>query len=123
LLSSLLQYSFWDPPTKIGANVDLVVPPHQFSHLVESYGLKVTLTNDNLQKTIDEESPKRQRKLAAGELDWENYHTLTEIYDWLNALQTEFSEFLSVEEIGRTYEGRSLKLVKLSKKTVIEISF
>lgn len=74
-----------------------------------------------MQELIDNERPKKQPK-ADGELNWTDYHSFEDIYDWLDALESEFPQFVTVEEIGRTYEGRPFKLVKLSKQQVIQIT-
>lgn len=38
------------------------------------------------------------------------------MYAWIDELVAEHSEVLSVETIGQSYEGRDLKVVKLSHK-------
>lgn len=77
-------------------------------------------------RSIDSEKSqsfgRKQRKLE-GEIDWQAYYSYQEIYAWLDTLQAKFPEFITVEEFGRTYEGRPLKIVKLSKQQVIEITF
>lgn len=66
---------------------------------------------------IDNESPKKRK--AGEELDWIDYHSLAHIYEWLDKIKLEFPQDITVEDIGTTYEGRPLKLVKLSKRAVI----
>lgn len=75
-------------------------------------------------RLIDNEQPKMQPKLAAGELDWTSYHDLTAIYAWVDALVAEFPNYLSVEDIGYSYENRRIRVVKLSKNpsAVLEIT-
>lgn len=64
--------------------------------------------------------PKRQPK-ADGEMNWEEYHSMAEIHAWLIRLQQTFPQYLTIEDIGYSYEGRPLKLIKLSKQPVLEI--
>ncbi|CRL06537.1 CLUMA_CG019442, isoform A [Clunio marinus] len=112
-------YTFADPPTYVGSSADVIVPPHQFAHfseLVEKFNLQTTLNSDNFQKLVDNESPKRQRKADLGDMDWTSYYSTVEIHVWLDKLQQTFPQYITVEEIGKSFEGRSLKLVKLSKK-------
>lgn len=52
-------------------------------------------------------------------MNWTEYHSVETIHAWLDALQTEFSNWVTVTSIGNSFEGRPLKLLKLSKKTVI----
>lgn len=65
---------------------------------------------------MDKERPLKQSK-ADGEMSWVDYHRLDVIYAWLDKLQAENPEVITVMDIGKTYEGRTMKMVKLSKKT------
>ncbi|CAO1308920.1 unnamed protein product [Diamesa serratosioi] len=112
-------YNFWDPPSKVNSKIDLVVPPHQFAHfgeLVKALNLKTKVKINNLQQTMDKERPMKQNK-ADDAMSWVDYHRLDVIYAWLDQLQTENPGVITVMDIGKTYEGRTMKMVKLSKKT------
>lgn len=56
-------------------------------------------------------------------MDWTEYHELDTIYEWLDTIKAAFPEIVTIETIGESYERRPMKLVKLSKKPVIAISF
>lgn len=71
-------------------------------------------------RSIDKETPRKQAK-ADEDMNWTDYHSLETIYDWIDELQQEFPQWITVEEIGRSYEGRPLKVVKLSKRQVLKI--
>jgi carboxypeptidase A len=46
-------YNFLDEPRSIGSTVDVLVPPHKFSHfseIVEKFQFETTLTNKNFQE-------------------------------------------------------------------------
>ena len=45
-------------------------------------------------------------------MDWEDYHNLEDIYGWLDYLSEKF-DFCQVESIGKTFEGRDMKLMKV----------
>jgi hypothetical protein len=51
-------------------------------------------------------------------MEWTQYHSLDTIYQWLDTLKAAFSNFITVQTIGSSYERRDIKLVKLSKKQV-----
>lgn len=51
-------------------------------------------------------------------MEWTDYHSVETIQKWLDGLQIEFPNFVNVTTIGTSYEGRPLKLLKLSKKAV-----
>lgn len=70
---------------------------------------------------MENEQPKKQPK-AEGDFDWEDYHSLDTIYAWVDSIQLEFPNFISVETIGNSYEGRPIKVIKLSKKQVLQIT-
>jgi hypothetical protein len=67
--------------------------------------------------------PKKQRKSDENDeeikqMTWTEYHNYQTIYAWLDSLKAEFSDFVTIEEIGKSYENRPIKLIKISKKTV-----
>jgi len=118
---SFFQFIFWQSPVKVNSQLDLVVPPQevsQFDELVAKIELKTLMTTGNLQEQIDIESTPVGRTDAGEDMNWTEYHDTQTIYDWLDLLVAEFPNFLTVIEFGQTYDGRPLKLVKLSKKTV-----
>lgn len=61
------------------------------------------------------------KKPKATAMDWENYYTPQEIFDWMDSLVVDFPGVVTVETIGESYEKRPMKLLKISKKTVLEI--
>lgn len=63
------------------------------------------------------------RRKNADEMEWTDYHSVETIHNWLDSLQKDFPNFINVTTIGTSYEGRPLKLVKLSKKPVINYKF
>ena len=54
-------------------------------------------------------------------MNWTQYHSLETIHAWLDSLQTEFPNYVKVTNIGNSTQGRSMKLLKLSKKAVSAI--
>nr|UPI76685.1 M14 metal carboxypeptidase 8 [Antheraea yamamai] len=47
-------------------------------------------------------------------MDWKNYHRLDVIYAFLDALAKEYPYLCSVHVIGRSVEGRDIKMLKIS---------
>lgn len=72
-------------------------------------------------RTIEKERPTKQRK-AEALIDWQAYYSHDEINAWVESLKEEFPQWISVEDIGHSYEGRRMKVVKLSKKAVLKIN-
>mgnify|MGYP003406909051 CR=1 FL=1 len=62
--------------------------------------------------------PRKQTKFNV--MGWSDYQSIETIHEWLDSLQTEFPTWVTVSTIGHSFQGRALKLLKLSKKTVIK---
>lgn len=71
---------------------------------------------------MENERLNKDRK-AGEDMEWTDYHRVETIYEWLDLIKTQFPNFITVETIGESYERRPMKLVKLSKKQVLEIKF
>ena len=63
---------------------------------------------------IDNEQPKIQPRTFG----WTAYQNYTQIYDWLDEQLALYPTFLTGHEVGRSYQGRPIRAVKLSKKAV-----
>lgn len=72
-----------------------------------------TLFKCTLHRLINNENPARSKRNGFG---WDSYHTLDEMYDWIDGLVEKHGEILSVEQVGDSYEGREVRAVKLSHK-------
>ena len=73
---------------------------------------------------MDKEQPVKQRKSRSPDvMGWTDYQDHETINAWLDSLQAEFPLWVTIETIGTSYEGRPMKMAKLSKKTVLEIKF
>ncbi|KXJ71765.1 hypothetical protein RP20_CCG019741 [Aedes albopictus] len=110
------EFTFLDVPSVTNSNVQIVVSPakqRKFDLLCAELKLDPILVSSNLQSAIDNEQPNRSRRASFG---WEDYHTLEEIYAWLDELVVQHGDVLSVETIGHSYEQRELKVIKLSYK-------
>jgi len=66
----------------------------------------------------EHQDPKRRKD--ANEMNWIEYHSVETIHNWLDSIKAEFPSYVNLTTIGNSYEGRSLKLLKLSKKEVNE---
>ncbi|XP_058058076.1 zinc carboxypeptidase-like [Anopheles bellator] len=107
-------FTFLDYPGQVNQSVEVVIAPSDAKLLVDllrTHKLQATLLTDNLQKIIDQERPARRKDEGFG---WDDYHTLEEIYAWIDVMVAQHPSVLSVESIGRTYENRDMKVIKLS---------
>ncbi|XP_058126454.1 zinc carboxypeptidase A 1-like [Anopheles coustani] len=107
-------YAFLSDPVHINTTVKLVVPPHkvaEFAELNEKFSLKAEVAFENLQAVID-----RQLKGRREVFGWTAYHTLEDIYGWLDTLIEQYPSVVSPIVAGQTYEGRQIRGVKVSYK-------
>jgi len=112
-------YNFWSYPKKVGTSIEVMVPPHQFSHfsdITKSLSLHHEIIIKNLQEVFDNEQPRKQTKFASF-MEWTEYQSIETIHEWLDSLQVEFPNWVTVSTIGHSFQGRALKLLKLSKNT------
>lgn len=54
----------------------------------------------------------------AGEFGWKAYYTLEQIYAWLDEKLLQYPNVLTNYTVGTSYEGRTIRAVKFSKKSV-----
>lgn len=69
-------------------------------------------------RLIDEEQPQFPSRASFG---WQKYYDLTEIYKWLDQLLEDYPNDLTNYNIGKSYEKRTIRAVKLSRKIVRKI--
>ncbi|KFW02084.1 Carboxypeptidase A1, partial [Eurypyga helias] len=115
------QVDFWRHPTRPGHPADLHVP---FSSLravkvfLESFGISYSVMIKDVQELLDEEKKSmmksRRTKRSTRTFDFASYHTLDEIYDWMDVLVDDHPSLVSKIQIGQSYEDRPLYVLKFS---------
>lgn len=66
-------------------------------------------------RLIDEEQPQSASRATFG---WNRYYDLDEIYKWLDKMLQKYPNELTNYDIGNSYEKRTIRAVKLSRKSV-----
>lgn len=46
--------------------------------------------------------------------DWDRYHTLEEIYDWLDELEKNYPNIVTTVVMGRSFENKEIKGIKIN---------
>ncbi|CAK9797268.1 Zinc carboxypeptidase A 1 [Anthophora quadrimaculata] len=108
-------YHFWVKP-KINDTANVMIAPakiQEFMQIANTTKLEPELMMDDVQKYIDDENP---RSNLRGTLDWLGYHRLDVIYRWLDSLVAQHPKIVKPIIGGTSYEGRSIRGVKLSYK-------
>nr|XP_003704787.1 PREDICTED: zinc carboxypeptidase-like [Megachile rotundata] len=108
-------FNFWIPP-KINDSVSVMISPaklQEFMEIANTTKFEAELMMDDVQRYIDDENP---RSNVRGGFDWLGYHRLDVIYQWMESLATQHPKIVTSITGGSSYEGRSIKGVKLSYK-------
>ncbi|XP_071406225.1 carboxypeptidase A1-like [Pithys albifrons albifrons] len=117
-----LQLDFWLAPRGLGDPVDIRVPFPSLqpvkAHL-EARGVSYSIMIEDVQALLDEEQREmlrssRRLPLSTTTFNYEAYHTLDEIYAFMDMLVAENPTLVSKLEIGRSTENRPLYVLKFS---------
>ncbi|KFU85176.1 Carboxypeptidase A1 [Chaetura pelagica] len=116
-----LQVDFWHHPTSPGHPADLRVP---FSSLqavklfLESNRIPYRIMIKDVQELLDEEKKNmtkpRRTERSTSTFDFASYHTMEEIYNWMDTLVQDHPSLVSKLQIGQSYENRPLYVLKFS---------
>jgi len=122
ILSKLQQNSdldFWTEPHRLGF-VDIRAEKWELDgllSLLKGQGMNYHVYIEDVSALIAEND--RLQKIAKSSsdrsMDWKSYHTLDEITNWIDELAVNYPDLATVTEVGKSYEGRVMKLLKLSK--------
>ncbi|GAB0095239.1 Zinc carboxypeptidase A 1 [Sergentomyia squamirostris] len=108
---------FLSKPSHMSNEGRVVVAPHKFAdfeEILELHGISFTVLEKNIQRQMDmEKATLKSRKRVEG-YDFENYHKLEEINDWLQSLEKKYTGVVSLINAGKSYEGRDILGVKIS---------
>ncbi|KAM6201029.1 carboxypeptidase A5-like [Rhynchocyon petersi] len=112
---------FWRGPARPNLPVDMRVP---FSELkdVKAYlhtnGLNYSVMIKDIQVLLDQEreamAKSRRLERSTSSFSYSSYHTLEEIYSWIDSFVTEHSNIVSRIHIGNSFENRSIPILKFS---------
>ncbi|EDV94099.1 zinc carboxypeptidase A 1 [Drosophila grimshawi] len=110
---------FLDGVHIVGADVQMVVAPHKVPDLLEVLGraeIKYELKSKDFQKSMDEVEEKVAIKgRAVEDYNWAQYYELDDTYTWMRNLAMKYPQVVTLIEGGKTYQGRSILGVKISK--------
>uniref|UniRef100_A0A8C3K2Q5 Peptidase M14 domain-containing protein n=1 Tax=Calidris pygmaea TaxID=425635 RepID=A0A8C3K2Q5_9CHAR len=112
---------FWRDPTSPGHPADLRVPFPSLQTVkifLESHSISYSVMIEDLQELLDEEkknmTKSRRIERSTSTFDFASYHTIEEIYDWMDTLVEDHPSLVSKIQIGQSYENRSLYVLKFS---------
>ncbi|KAM5303611.1 carboxypeptidase A5 isoform 1-T1 [Glossophaga mutica] len=112
---------FWRGPARPSLPVDLRVPFSELKDIksyLESHGLVYSIMIKDIQVLLDEEretmAKSRRLERSASSFSYSSYHTLEEIYSWIDSFVTENADIVSKIWIGNSFENRSILVLKFS---------
>uniref|UniRef100_A0A8C9EUA3 Carboxypeptidase A1 n=1 Tax=Pavo cristatus TaxID=9049 RepID=A0A8C9EUA3_PAVCR len=118
-----LELDFWLSPRGLGDPVDIRVPFPSLQPLkahLEANGVPYSIMIEDVQALVDLEQMQmlRRRRFvprSTSTFDYTSYHTLEEIYAFMDLLVAENPNLVSKLEIGHTTENRPIYVLKFSK--------
>ncbi|KAF4020303.1 hypothetical protein G4228_011964 [Cervus hanglu yarkandensis] len=111
---------FWRGPARPSLPVDMRVPFSELKDVkayLESHGLAYNIMIKDIQVLLDEEreamAKSRRLERSTSSFSYSSYHTLEEIYTWIDNFVTEHSDIVSKLQIGHSFENRSILVLKI----------
>uniref|UniRef100_A0A670JCW7 Carboxypeptidase A1 n=1 Tax=Podarcis muralis TaxID=64176 RepID=A0A670JCW7_PODMU len=116
-----LQLDFWRHPIHSEFPIDVRVPFESLQGVkvfLESNGIRYSIMIQDLQSLVDEEKLFMSRQhfmpRSIETFNYASYHNLDEIYDFMDLLVGENPKLVSKIQIGKSYEGRPINILKFS---------
>ncbi|CAO4359994.1 unnamed protein product [Caenorhabditis nigoni] len=113
------ELDFWQPPTHIGAIVDLTVAPSdapQFVKDLESKNINYIVAVNDLSKAIENERGSDAFYNPVAGFAYDKYNSLDEIHSEMKRLKKEYPTMITLIDIGQSHENRTLLVMKITGK-------
>ncbi|KAG7270429.1 hypothetical protein CRUP_035408 [Coryphaenoides rupestris] len=118
-LAGSIEVDFWSPDSaelvNIGIDVDIHVPAPYLelvSTMLQQSDMETEVLIEDLQASIDAATGPTPRAHS-----YTNYNSWDKIQSWIDAISASNPELIRQQEIGSTFEGRRMTLLKLGKKS------
>ncbi|CAH0728590.1 unnamed protein product, partial [Brenthis ino] len=109
----------WKSANKIGDYVSIIASPTKKVQLEESFknrNINYDIMLKNVQEAFEDPIIRRKRDLR-NQLFWTNYQTMEDIYAWFQHLANTYRDIVSIIHAGKSYEGRNITGVKISRRS------
>ncbi|KAK8397132.1 hypothetical protein O3P69_004667 [Scylla paramamosain] len=110
-------FDFWREPREVGMPVDIMVTLSELPELIHTLTSQ-GLTAEEIIKDVGQMVVERSLAVYARgprAMDWEDFHDYTTITKWLTSLSKDYPNLCTLEEVGKSYEGRPMKLFMVGK--------
>ncbi|XP_058687872.1 carboxypeptidase A6 [Poecile atricapillus] len=121
-----LKVDLWQPSSPFhiveGTVADVRVPQNTTRSLLpylQQANIQYTILISDLQQAIENQTGMRshRNRRSLSEYNYEVYHSLEEIEDWMHYLNRTYSDLVHMFSVGKSYEGRPLYVLKLGKRS------
>ncbi|XP_018421865.1 PREDICTED: carboxypeptidase A1-like [Nanorana parkeri] len=116
-----LQIDFWRSPARPKLPVDMRVPFPALQNVkvfLESNNIEYSIMIEDVQELLDQEHKEmkesKSRERYSNSFSYSSYHTLDEIYSWIDSLIMEYPKLISKIDIAPSSEGRPIYALKFS---------
>ncbi|XP_028648075.1 carboxypeptidase B [Erpetoichthys calabaricus] len=121
-LAEKIKLNFWNPEgadqVTSHLNVDVQVNDEDVllvKDLLQRSGMEYEVLIEDLQKAIERQFDNKHRSTAG--YSYEKYNSWEKISEWAESMATENPTLVTKTQIGQTFEGRHMVLLKLGKNT------
>ncbi|CAJ0966386.1 unnamed protein product [Ranitomeya imitator] len=116
-----LQLDFWTEPSNPDIPVDIRVPFESLQSVkiyLESNDIDYSIMIEDLQEVINAEKQEMEinmkKERNSGAFNYGAYHTLDNLFHAIDAIVLDYKSIVSKQQIGLSYEGRPLYVLKLA---------
>ncbi|XP_072097940.1 carboxypeptidase A1-like [Mobula birostris] len=116
-----LNVEIWKESNNPLVPIDIHVPSEHTQSVkafLEFNGIQYLILTEDLQALVDEEQKEmllsRNKERNISSFNYAAYHTLEEIYDWMDKLVASNSGLISKIQIGTTFENRPIYVLRFS---------
>ncbi|XP_073437089.1 carboxypeptidase A1-like [Dendrobates tinctorius] len=116
-----LQVDYWRSPASLDLPIDMMVPNaalQQVKEFLESNAIDYSIMIEDVQALLDQEQEEmrstKYRERSINSFIYSTYHTIEEIYSWIDNLVMEYPQLVKKIDIGQSYEGRPIYALKFS---------
>ncbi|CAH2094783.1 unnamed protein product [Euphydryas editha] len=114
---------FWDDQLYKNYEMRIMVPRENrkiFYDIVDNSGIVAEEVIKDVQRAIDEQLEPATRSAQGNHsflsMNWNQYYSLEEIYDWLDRVQQTYPNVVTIVNMGSSVENRTIKGVRINYK-------
>lgn len=110
---------FWNELRNFGDSLDIMVPPGSLDIVKTQFANNSIVFEEkigNVQALIDRSYYHQVSRNVEEIMEWTEYHDLPVIERWMESLVAKFPRQVSLFSIGKSYQGRDIKGLRISYK-------